>query len=144
MRKQRAPDLTDERSALVVEVLDGWSGKLTWDLLIDEVHRRINITYSRFTLAQHPRISAAFALRKDLLRGKFSNEPRLPKDERVREALEKAAREKAKAERLEMENKLLLEQFVTWAINAERRGVTIDMLNAPVPRPHREQSKVRK
>jgi hypothetical protein len=34
-----------------------------------------------------------------------------------------------------------LEQFVTWAINAERKGVTLDMLNAPLPKPERDRSK---
>lgn len=35
---------------------------------------------------------------------------------------------------------LLKEQFVTWALNAERK-VTMLMLNAPLPKPSRDQSK---
>jgi hypothetical protein len=42
---------------------------------------------------------------------------------------------------LEAENQLLIEQFVTWAINAERKGVTLEMLNAPLPKPRRDRSK---
>ena len=33
------------------------------------------------------------------------------------------------------------EQFVTWAINAERHGTTMAMLNAPLPKPPRDQSR---
>jgi hypothetical protein len=141
MRKQRAPDMTDERIGQVVEQLDGWRGKLTWDLLIAKVHEKSGITYSRFTLAEHPRIAHAFGLRKEAQRGLPSGGPRVPRDERVRAALEQAQRYRDKAERVEAENNLLLEQFNIWAINAERKGVTIDMLNAPLPKPSRDRSK---
>lgn len=68
MKKQRAPDLTKERIKIVVEVLDGWSGKLTWEALIEKVQEKTGITYSRFTFAENPRIAAAFDLRKTGLR----------------------------------------------------------------------------
>lgn len=40
MRKNRAPDLTEERIAVVLDTLDAWSGKLTWDLLLDASDRK--------------------------------------------------------------------------------------------------------
>ena len=55
--------------------------------------------------------------------------------------MEQTERFKAKAERLEAENNLLLERFVTWAHNAERKGVTMDMLNIPLVKPDRDRSK---
>lgn len=140
MKKQRAPDLTEERIALVVELLDEWKSKLTWDLLIAKVRDKTGVTYSRFTFVEHARIAHAFNLRKVALRGLPAG-PRVPRDERLRAALEQVDRYRAKAERLEAENQLLLEQFLTWAVNAERQGVTMDMLNAPLPKPDRDRSK---
>jgi hypothetical protein len=141
MRKTRAPDLTSERIAVVLETLDAWKGKLTWDLLLDAVQSSTGIRYSRFTFAEYPEIANAFSFRKDSLRGTLPRQRGEPRDERVRVAVEQADRYKAKAERLEKENVLLLEQFVTWATNAERKGVTMDMLNAPLPKPPRDRSK---
>jgi hypothetical protein len=141
MRKSRAPDLNQERIQAVLDTLDGWSGKLTWDLLIAAVAKTTGVTYSRFTFAEYPQIANAFALKKAASRGAAQGQPTVPRDERVRAALEQADRYRAKAERLESENQLLLEQFVTWAVNAERKGVTMTMLNAPLPKPQRDRSK---
>jgi hypothetical protein len=141
MKKNRSPDLTTERISLVLEILDGWKGKLTWDLLLKEVEASIGYRYSRFTFAEYPEIANAFSLRKEALRGFLPRERGAPRDNRVRAALAQAERYKAKAHRLETENQLLLEQFVTWATNAERRGVTLDMLNVPLPKPQRDRSK---
>lgn len=141
MKKSRAPALTTERIQIVLDTLDGWKGKLTWELLIESVHEATGITYSRFTFAEYPAITNAFALRKEALRGKAGKPTREPKDERLRAAMALADRYKAKAERLEAENQVILEQFVTWAHNAERKGVTMMMLNAPLPKPQRGQTK---
>lgn len=144
MKKTRAPDLTDDRVQAVLDTLDAWKGKLTWDLLIAAVKEATGITYSRFTFFSYPEIANAFALRKEALRGSWSGGAVTPRDERVRAALEQVERMKAKVERLTQENQLFKEQFVTWAHNAERKGVTIMMLNAPLPKPERERSKVLK
>lgn len=141
MKKTRAPDLTGERLRVVLDTLDGWKGKLTWDLLIEAVEKATGVAYSRFTFAEYPQIANAFALKKDALRGTWKAERGAPRDERVRAALEQVDRYKAKVQRLEQENQLLLEQFVTWAHNAERKGVTVTMLNAPLPKPQRDRSK---
>jgi hypothetical protein len=141
MKKGRAPDLTRERTDQLLETLDTWKGKLTWELLIDAFEATSGHRYSRFTFAEYEEITTAFRLRKDALRGTLPNPRGTPRDERVRAALAQAEREKAKSARLKVENDLLLEQFVTWAINAERKGVTLDMLNAPLPKPERDRSK---
>ena len=141
MRKSRAPDLTNERIAVILETLDAWKGKLTWELLLDAVQVSTGFRYSRFTLAEYPEIANAFSFRKEALRGALPHQRGEPRDERVRAALAQAERYKAKADRLEAENQLLIEQFVTWAINAERKGVTMMMLNAPLPLPPRDRTK---
>lgn len=141
MKKARAPDMTPELIQVVLETLDGWKGKLTWDLLLAAVEKATGITYSRFTLAEYPEVANAFSLKKEALRGVRKSEPATPRDERVRAALEQVARLNATVERLRQENMLLKEQFVTWALNAERKGVTISMLNAPLPMPERARTK---
>ncbi|OZB69554.1 MULTISPECIES: hypothetical protein [unclassified Thiomonas] len=141
MKKPRAPDLTEERIQAVIDTLDDWKGKLTWDLLLKKVEEKTGIAYSRFTFAEYPKIANAFALRKKALSGTWKIDAKSPRDEQVRAALEQVARYRAKVDRLEQENQLLLEQFVTWATNAERKGVTMAMLNAPLPKPNRDRSK---
>ncbi|MFF7394880.1 hypothetical protein ACFZAI_00360 [Achromobacter sp. NPDC008082] len=141
MKKVRAPDLTPELIAQVLEMLDTWKGKLTWDLLLTAFETSCGHRYSRFTFAEYDEIAIAFSVRKEALRGNFSHSRGTPRDERIRAALAQAERATAKAKRLQVENDLLIEQFVTWAINAERRGVTLDMLNAPLPKPERDRSK---
>lgn len=140
MKKNRAPDLTQEHIATTLDTLDVWRGKLTWDLLLDKLEEIWGYRYSRFTMASYTEVANAFAHRKDALRGTFSKSRGTPTDARVRAAIEQAERFKAKAERLEAENNLLLERFVTWAHNAERKGVTMDMLNTPLVKPDRDRS----
>lgn len=141
MKKNRAPDLTQEHIATTLDTLDTWRGKLTWDLLLDKLEEVWGYRYSRFTLAGYAEVANAFMHRKDALRGTLPVSRGTPRDERVRAAVEQADRFKAKAERLEAENNLLLEQFVTWAHNAEKKGITMDMLNAPLAKPDRDRSK---
>jgi len=141
MKKHRAQNLTAERIAVVLDTLDGWKGKLTWELLLDAVKESTGSRYSRFTFAEYPEIANAFSLKKDALRGTLPRTRGEPRDERLRAALAQVERYKAKVMRLEAENQLLTEQFVTWALNAERKGVTMDMLNAPLPKPNRDRSK---
>lgn len=71
-----------------------------------EAAQKTGITYSRFTSVEYPQIANAFSLKKDALRGKWDRKPAVPRDERVRAALETAERNRAKAERLEQENPL--------------------------------------
>lgn len=143
MKKTRAPDLTTERIQVVLETLDGWKGKLTWDMLITVVEENLGIVYSRFTLSEYPEIANAFSLKKDSLRGGRQGGAAVPRDDRVRAALEQVDRLQVTVARLKQENMLLKEQFVTWAHNAERKGVTITMLNEPLLKPQRDRSKLK-
>lgn len=99
------------------------------------------LDYSRFTFAEYPTIADAFTLKKKKLSGTLTRGPITPRDGQILAALDKAERFKAKADRLERENELLLEQFQTWAVNAERYGVTITKLSTPLALPNRERSK---
>lgn len=124
MRKPRAQDLNEERIEVILTTLDAWQGKLTWELLIDAVAKATGQRYSRFTLADYPAIANAFAERKRIVRQKAGSKPLSARDKRVQDALERARVQKERADRLERENQRLLEQFVVWATNAERKGWT--------------------
>lgn len=141
MKKRRAPDLTPDIISQVLQLLDGWKNRLSWDLLLKALEQQTGVLYSRFTLYAYSDVARAFKARKEALSNVSPTQPSTPRDERVRAALEQAERAVAKAARLKAENDQLIEQFVTWAINAERKGVTMDMLNAPLPKPNRDRSK---
>ncbi len=39
MTKRRARNLDDQAIERIIGILDGWSGKLSWDLLVDSIER---------------------------------------------------------------------------------------------------------
>ena len=127
---------------LVLDLLDSWSGPLTWNRLIAKVKSETGHEYSRFTFADYPRIADAFTLKKKAISGTLAKPPSSPRDVQVQAALAQAARLRAKAERLERENALLKEQFFIWARNADRHGLTEEQLYAMPPMSPRERSKI--
>lgn len=141
MKKTRAPDVTDEMLSDLLNVLDEWSGKLTWDLLLDEIEKKVGHRYSRFTFADYPAIASAFSLKKQSLRGLTPSAPATPRDEKVRAVLEQNDRLKEKNKRLEAQNNALLAQYITWATNAKLYGMTIEDLAKPLVKPTRDRSK---
>lgn len=136
----RAKNLLDDDIAKIVEVLDGWAGKLTWELLIDAIEKRFLARYTRQALHKHTRIKDAFALRKDAL----SNGGGLPRkaasSPELQLALDRIDRLTGENERIKAENQRLLEQFVVWAYNAHTRGLDKDFLSQPLPRVNRDQT----
>lgn len=127
----RAPNLDEARILEVVRLLDGWTGKLTWDGLIARIAEQTKSTYTRQALDRHPRIKLAFQATKERLA-----------DQPLKEGLTKAEEQRRLANydrlvsenlRLERENNALLEQFARWAYNATLRGLTEDQLNAALP-----------
>jgi len=47
LKHSRSENLTDELIERIVEILDGWSEKLTWNKLIDEIEFRTKNRYTR-------------------------------------------------------------------------------------------------
>jgi phosphoketolase len=135
-RNKRAKNLDDKTIDAIVRVLDGWSGKLTWDLFIEQISRRLHQTYTRQALNAHERIKNAFQLHK-------GNKP-LDKESNkhfssVEDMMEsqRNARLVAENARLERENHNLLEQFARWAYNAHTKGISEEDLNKALPKVHR-------
>lgn len=136
---RRGKNLTDDAIEQIVRILDGWEGKLTWELLIDVIVTRLHCKYTRQALHKHERIRAAYALRKESLGGQ--------KDVAVSrgagplaDAMARIARLEAENQRLEAENQRLLEQFVVWAYNAHTRGLDKEFLSQQLPRVNRGQT----
>ncbi|MDP3307621.1 hypothetical protein [Methylotenera sp.] len=132
MKQQRAKNLDDPSIKAIVEILDGWSEKLTWDLLIEAINFRTHNKYTRQALHKHERIRNAFDLRKaELANGDATI--RNVRSPELQKALERIARVEAENRRLESENNQLLEQFVRWSYNAYTRGLDAEFLNQPLP-----------
>ena len=131
--RRRSPNLSDADIEAIVELFDGWQGRMTWPLLIEVVERKLHARYTRQTLHKHERIYRAFQLRKESERGNPTPERRATSVE-MQVLLEENARIKAKNERLADENEGLLEQFVVWASNAwMQNGMDETALSRPLP-----------
>jgi len=129
--RERSKNLDDLAIAKIVEILDGWSGKLTWDSLISDVELKLKESYTRQTLAKHARIKSAYDLTKERLKGS-SMDNKITSPE-IQILLQKIEKLEAQNTRLEQENQNLLMQFTTWAYNAYAKGITKDNLNQPLP-----------
>jgi hypothetical protein len=120
-------------------MLDGWSGPLTWDLLIDAVYVRLHAKYTRQTLHKHQQIQIAYEVRKKNLQ---PSERQERGSAQLQKALERISRLEAENQRFQAENDLLLEQFARWAFNAYVRGIGEAELNRPLPEIDRRQTPV--
>ncbi|MGN7496451.1 MULTISPECIES: hypothetical protein [Pseudomonas] len=121
-----------------MSIIDGWSGKLTWDLLIQSVARRLRGTYTRQALHKHERIRHAFTLRKKTLSISVGKKKAISPESQATN--DRIARLEGENQRLQMENDRLLEQFVRWAYNAYSRGLDEQFLSRPLPAINRQQT----
>ena len=127
-----AKHLSDGDVERVVEILDGWRGKLTWDALCTACARHIGSIPARQTLDRFVRIRDAYKSTKIRLREQ-ANEVERNVSSSIRVANERLQRLTMENERLKRENSRLLEQFVVWQYNAHARGLTDVELNRPLP-----------
>lgn len=138
--KKRSKNLGDAEIKQIVELLDGWSDKLTWDSLINAIELRVFSRYTRQALYKHERIRNAFELKKSELSEGGKGVPRVASPQ-LQIALDRIARLESENRRLESENNQLLEQFARWAYNAHTRGLDHEFLNRPLPSVNRGQTK---
>lgn len=131
-------NLTPSAVEQIVSILDGWSGKLTWDLLIISIARHLKGSYTRQALHKHERIKRAFMLRKQILSTSVGAKKVVSPELQV--ANDRIARLEGENGRLQMENDRLLEQFVRWAYNAYSRGLDEQFLSRPLPVINRQQT----
>jgi len=141
MTRIRGKNIDEATEAAIIGILDGWSGKVTWDLLAEAVCALIGHRYVRQALDANERISAAFKLHRNRPRGKTVEAKSPEMSPEVRILLESIERIKAENARLASENAAYIETFTTWAYNASNRGLTEAYLNAPLPKIDKEQTR---
>lgn len=142
---RRGKNLADQDIAAIVGILDGWRGKLTWELLLEAVQSRLLGSYTRQALNNHVRIADAFRDRKLALSQELGSGPRKRLENlspELQAALERIERLEMQCTRLQKENDRLLEQFARWVYNAETRGLDREFLNRPLPSVNREPTKL--
>lgn len=133
-----AKHLTDGDVERVVEIIDGWREKLTWEALCEACVPIIGTKPARQTLAKFIRIENAFEAYKKRQKNAHYEEPKLPPSIRV--AAERITRLESENERLKRENRELLQQFVVWQYNAYTRGLSDRDLNKALPSINRGQT----
>lgn len=139
MTRRRGRNLTASDIARVVQLLDVWSGSISWDLVIDAVEMRLLCRYTRQALSSHAAIQKAF----DTCKGRqATGEPGVAKSSGETGVLrQRLARREAEVGQLKAENSQLLERFVVWAYNAQTRGLGKAELERPLPAVSRGQTK---
>lgn len=129
----RGKNITPEIKTQIFEILEGWKGKLTWELLIEAIAKRTLQDYTRQTLYGHEEIRSAFVAKKERVPLATEGRKKLYKAE---EAFESERNLKLKEEnaRLQAHLDFLIEKFNRWTYNAYIRGVTEQQLEQPIPR----------
>lgn len=132
-----AQHLTDQDIEKIVEILDFWSSdeKLTWEKLCKAIEIQLDLVPAptRQTLQKNVRIKSAYDLGKKSPAARLKiaqNKEKLPASLKI--AKTNIDTLKAKIQRLENENSMLLDQFFVWKYNAYKYGMSIDELNEPL------------
>lgn len=135
MVKRRARVIDEDIIEVVLHILDGWKGKLSWELLIAAIKASISAEYTRQALSGHQRIAEAFRLRKQVLAKDGGT--RYSVDAQTSGYLETIARLNAANQRLEAEINNYREMFIRWTTNAHKKNLTAEFLNTPMSPPLR-------
>lgn len=144
MLRIRGKNIDEATEDVVIGILDGWLGKLSWDLLREAVFVRIGHRYTRQALDGNERISSAYKTHRTRLRGGSQEAPSPNVSPEVRILQEINERLSAENERLLAENRAYIETFTNWVYNASNRGLTNEYLNTPIPTVDREQTRKKK
>ena len=146
MTRVRGKNIDEATVETIIGVLDGWSGKLSWNLFREAVRARVGHLYSRQALSGIEKISEAYGTHRTRLREGAPESSQLDPDvaPEVRILQEMNERLKAENVRLLAENTTYIETFTTWAYNASNRGLTNEYLNTPMPKIDREQTREKK
>jgi len=116
----------------IVNLLRSWQFKLSWDLLIKACSENLGIDTTRQALSRKAEIKEEFNIRKRALKTGVDESPR---PNSINQAHQKIARLQKRANELEVQNNLYREMFLRWQFNAERHGVTKQMLDRPLAKP---------
>lgn len=132
-----AKHLTARDIELLVGLIDGWNDKLTWDALCDEAANLIGTKPTRQTLNAHPAVKSAFSDKKTQLKTGLKPTKR-PQSLAIAE--QRINRLESENQRLKAENDRLLERFIRWQYNAQKRGLSHAVLDEPLPKIDRDSA----
>src|SRR5271168_1010656 len=68
MRHRRSRNLDDAAISEIVGIVDGYTGPLSWNILIEAIYERTRVRYTRQALNNHERIKLAFSVRRETLK----------------------------------------------------------------------------
>lgn len=139
--RRRSPNLDDDAIAKVVEIIDGFVGRLTYSMLIAEIELQLKRRYTRQALFRHERIRLAVETKRKVTGEKKPTLKILSPARQMESQI--VARLRSENARLKAENEALLQQFVRWAYNAFTRGLDESFLNRPLPAINRGRSRER-
>lgn len=119
----------------VIDIIEKWEGKLTWELLCYEVSKALGLKtiITRNALQSHGQIKLAFQTRK-LWLGENVFQRRKGDDRVLQNAVAHGKRLEAKLIRLEAENRALVEQFIIWQHHLASMGADMSSLIKPLPK----------
>lgn len=129
MKKGSGARLNAERIKEAILLLDGWTGRLTWDLYLRTLSKQIHRLYTRAAMLRNSDIRTAWELAKRRAgdhEGGHGSVGMAQMREQVREL-------RNAVDRLEAKEKALLLQYLTWTQNAANHGLSIDQLSRPLP-----------
>lgn len=122
----------------IIGLIDGWSGKLTWDLLCEKIEEALGCRKTRQTLNANAPIKEAFTHKKERLKNQIVG-LKIPASLGI--AAQRIQRLEEENARLQKENDRLNIKFLVWQSNAYRhRSLTKDQLDAPLPAVDRDSS----
>lgn len=129
--------LTEHDIQVLTDLIDAWQGKLTWDGLCDRAGEVFGFRPTRQTLNTHQAVKSAFDSKKSHIKaGPMPS--RRPSS--LSFAEQKIRKLESTVERLKFENARLIEQFIRWQYNAQKRGITKAMLDEHLPVIDRDSS----
>lgn len=122
-----AKHLTPKDIKIAVNLIREWEGKLTWGGLVKNLDKVAGIKTTRQTLCSHEAIASAYqAIKKPSTKAS-------PKPASLAMATKSIATRDREILILSNQVKRYEEQFARWLYNANKRQVTIEMLNQELP-----------
>jgi fructosamine-3-kinase len=127
---------------VILNEIDKWQGKLTWELLSERLVKVLHEkSICRHTLIKYGTITDAYNLKKGRLRKSVEEEK--TEDLTLKMALAEIETLKAKIQRLERKETLFHEQFVRWGENLRKMpGVDMKRLKEQLDRPLPEVNRI--
>lgn len=132
-----ARHLTERHTQILVDLIDAWSGKLTWEGLCSKGSEVLGFRPTRQTLYAHQAVKEAYDVKKSHLKTGLMPSKR---PESLAIAEQKIRKLESEVARLTSENERFIEQFIRWQYNAQKRGISRAVLDDHLPVIDRDSS----